>query len=181
MDPAQLMMCIAAPLPLPDPDCLVRLITEIGNQGTLQAAIDAQTKRIDTYVLSLAPAEDVDYATHLQKVANVGRGLAEDATPPAPVYAPTDPAALRAQLQEIVGGALTCLVRLQGTLDVARACDPRGVVQLNGENLACDGPNGWRAVDETTIELVGGACDQWLTDDQAQLHARFPCDVIRPI
>lgn len=183
-DPAQLMMCIMTgpiPLPVPDPDCLIRLLTEIGNQGTLKAALDAQAKGIDTYVLSLAPAQDVDYAAHLQKVANVGRGLAEDAAPPAPVYAPADPAALRDALQEIVGGALTCQVRLKGTLDVARACDPRGIVQLNGADLACDGPDGWRAIDATTIELVGASCDQWLTDDQAQLHVRFPCDVIRPI
>ena len=117
----------------------------------------------------------------LQKVANVGIGLAEDATPAAPLYVPTDPAALASALETIIGGTATCSVALEGEItNMDAACGASSTVELSGEPLACGDANGWQIVDATHIELVGEACTRWVTSTDASLNARFPCNVVRP-
>ena len=150
-----------------------------GYMRTLQAAHDAQAKGIKVYVLDLSDG-GLNQA-ELQKVANVGVGLAEDASPPAQLYVPTDPAALATALETIIGGAATCSVALEGEItNMDLACSASSTVELTGEGIACNDPNGWRIVDATHIELVGEACTRWLTSTDASLNARFPCNVIRP-
>ena len=126
-------------------------------------------------------AEGLKSAEELQKIANVGIGLPEDASPGAEIFEPLDPAALRDTLEQIIGGKVGCQVKLQGELSVDRACDSHGFVELNGESLPCDDPDGWRIIDERHIELVGAPCDQWLSEPSAMVHARFPCAVVRPL
>ena len=161
-----------------DINCLLDIAVELGYQKTLAAVYKAREQDIDVYVISLAG--NLAGMQRLQKIANVGRGLAEDAAPGAEIFEPGNPDGLRQALQSILGGALTCQIALEGTLDVNNACDPRGKVEINGVPLECDGPNGWRPVDEHTIELLGTSCDDWLVNEAAMLHARFPCDVVRP-
>ena len=59
---------------------------------------------------------------------------------------------------------------------MARACE--GNVTLNGNELACDGDPGWRALDPTRIELVGQACTDFLSDPTVMIAANWPCGVI---
>lgn len=163
-----------------DPACasLNMMLENDGYVRTLQAARDAQAKGIRVYVLDLSDG-GINQA-ELQKVANVGVGLAEDATPPAPLYVPTDPAALATALETIIGGAATCSVALEGEItNLDAACSAASTVKLNGESIACGDDNGWRIVDPTHIELVGEACSRWLSSTDAALEARFPCDVVR--
>lgn len=161
------------------PECatLNMMLENDGYARTLQAAKDAQAKGIDVYVLDLS--EGGINQMELQKVANVGIGLDEAATPPAPLFVPSDPAALAAALETIIGGAATCSVALQGEIkDVARACSASSTVELNGQTIACGDPNGWMITDSTHIELVGEACTGWLGATDATLNAHFPCDLV---
>jgi hypothetical protein len=163
-----------------DPACagLNMMLENDGYVRTLQAAKDAQAKGIDVYVLDLS--EGGINQQELQKVANVGVGLDENATPPAPLYVPTAPAALAAALETIIGGAATCTLALEGEItDAEEACGVTSTVKLNGQTIPCDDTNGWRVVDSKTVELVGDACSQWLSSTDASLDARFPCDVVR--
>jgi len=162
-----------------DPACagLNMMLENDGYVRTLQAAKDAQAKGIDVYVLDLS--EGGLNQAELQKVANVGVGLEEGATPPAPLYVPSDPAALAAALETIIGGAASCSVTLEGQIkDTTTACSAASTVSLDGEPLTCDDPNGWRIVDPTHIELVGDACTHWLGSTDSGLDARFPCNLV---
>jgi hypothetical protein len=162
-----------------DPACagLNMMLENDGYVRTLQAAKDAQAKGIDVYVLDLS--EGGLNQAELQKVANVGVGLEEAATPPAPLYVPSDPAALAAALETIIGGAASCSVALEGEIkDTTTACGPASKVTLDGEPLVCGDPNGWRIVDPTHIELVGDACTRWLGSTDSGLDARFPCNLV---
>jgi hypothetical protein len=49
---------------------------------------------------------------------------------------------------------------------------------MNGNPLACDGGDGWRALDETHIELTGGACAEFLGNPAASVNASWPCGVV---
>ena len=164
-----------------DPACagLNMMLENDGYVRTLQAARDAQAKGIKVYVLDLS--DGGANQAELQKVANVGIGLAEDATPAAPLYVPTDPAALASALETIIGGTATCSVALEGEItNMDAACGASSTVELSGEPLACGDANGWQIVDATHIELVGEACTRWVTSTDASLNARFPCNVVRP-
>jgi len=49
---------------------------------------------------------------------------------------------------------------------------------LDDEWLTCDdSERGWRAIDGSTIELTGSACQDWRSGD-AELEAVFPCDAV---
>lgn len=162
-----------------DPACagLNMMLENDGYVRTLQAAKDAQAKGIDVYVLDLS--EGGLNQAELQKVANVGIGLEEAATPPAPLYVPSDPAALAAALETIIGGAASCSVALEGEIkDTTVACGAASTVSLDGDPLVCGDPNGWRIVDPTHIELVGDACTRWLGSTDSGLDARFPCNLV---
>ncbi len=111
--------------------------------------------------------------SHLQDLANAGVGAAAGVD--APFYVATDTAGLGTALTTIVGGVVSCDVRLDGTIDPTAACT--GTVMLNGRTLVCDDPNGWRAIDATQIEITGTACDELLMSGGG-LSASFPCGVL---
>lgn len=160
----------------PDPFCVANYFQNLppDYQGTVDATYAAQAKNIQLYVVSLAPG--MQEQGELQRVANVGLGLDEGASPGAPIFEPTDPGALRDTLLGIIGGAVGCTLQLSGSLDVARACE--GTVQLNGHDIGCDEPDGWRAVDDGHIELMGESCRTFQGDPTVTLNAQWPCGVI---
>ncbi len=142
-----------------------------GRRESLDAvrAAFALTPPIRTYAISVGTGVGM---THLQDVANAGLGRMPG-EPDAPFWVATDTAGLRAALETIVGGALSCTVELRGSIDVAAACS--GEVRLGGDLLACG--TDWRAVDSTHIELLGAACDR-LQSSTDPLTATFPCGVV---
>ena len=160
----------------PDPFCVLNYFANLppDYQGTVDAAHAAKLKGIDVYVISLAPG--MQEQTELQRVANVGVGMDEAASPGAPIYDAADPQSLRDALARIVGGAVGCRLQLEGELDLPRACS--GTVKLKGVPLTCDDANGWHAVDSTQIELTGTACDQFENEPSVVLEATWPCDVV---
>jgi hypothetical protein len=178
-------MCpnVPSPIPLfppgPDPFCVAMALAMAppDTQSTLDATRAAMMKGIQTYVVSLAPG--LQQQADLQKVANLGLGMDEAATPGAPIFEPMNPDALRDALLMIIGGAVGCVIEVQGTLTFDRACE--GTVTLNGTERECGSPDGWRPVDENHFELVGSSCTEFQANPTVSLSANWPCGVIVPL
>ena len=128
---------------------------------------------VKTYVISLAKSDPARLA-HLQRVANIGVGRLPNDPIPAPYWEPLHDAQLREALQAIVGGAVTCEVKLNGEVRSTNHC--QGVVTLNGQPLPCEDPNGWSLANPSTVILQGAACDQ-LQIGSAVVDVKFPCGV----
>jgi len=156
-----------------EPDTCAEPNPQNGQPESLAAVQRAYDQGIRTFVLSVG--SDVG-ADHLQDLANAGAGLPPDGAEDAVFYTANDPDELRAAFDDIIGRARSCLLTLRGTLDLTEAAD--GEVVLNGVELVYDDPNGWRAVDAHTIELVGAACDTFLEADELDLNATFPCGAV---
>jgi hypothetical protein len=138
--------------------------------GAVEAlAGEASAAEVALHVLSLAPA-DGDFAAHLDAVASLGGTQA--------ALLPADGDALVAQLEQVITGAISCEVVLQGEVADDVRCD--GEVTLAGEALACDGADGYRLVDSSHVELLGAACDRFRRDPDATLSVRFPCELFTP-
>jgi hypothetical protein len=141
---------------------------------SIAAAMKAQQKHVKMYVISVG--QDAAKA-HLQEMANIGAGMPANASPGATVYYPEDPAALADTLRMLIGAELSCDLALDGKgVKVGKEC--MGTVELNGQKLECNGADGWKLLNEKTIQLQGAACDLFKDAVDARLSANFPCDVI---
>ena len=78
----------------------------------------------------------------------------------------------------IIGGAVGCQVFLNGEVTPGMEC--LGYVEVNGMDVPCNDPNGWKLIDERTIELQGAACENFIASPEVTLRAGFPCGVFRP-
>lgn len=154
-----------------EPDTCAQPNPQEGQPQALAAVSRAYENNIRTYVISVG--EDISEA-HLTDMANAGLG--RSGGPDAEFWVAGDDEGLRDALGDIIGGALSCTIELEGRIDVSQACSGR--VELNGNPLPCDDPDGWTAVDESHIELRGEACDRLTMDMNATLRATFPCDVL---
>jgi hypothetical protein len=138
--------------------------------GPIQQVTAGSAQGITTFIISLA-SEGPEYEQHLSQLADIG-------DPGTPAFSPNTPDALVAKMEQLVGGALGCQVTLNGKVTPGDECS--GQVVLNGEALGCNDPNGWKLVDEKTIELVGTACERFMNDPTSLLEAGFPCNVFDP-
>ncbi len=146
-------------------------------QSVVDAANFCCDKGVTLYVVSLASGRgSQDFQDHLQEVANIG---ACDGSAGAPVYSPQDPAQLSTDLGQLVGGAVTCDVLLDGSVVQGRECEG-SVVTLNGRTLGCNDPDGWILVSENVIRLQGQACQEFTDNTDSVLTATFPCEVFVP-
>lgn len=141
---------------------------------SLAAARKASAKHIKLLVVSVGSDAA---AAHLQEMANLGAGLASDASPGARVYYPSDATELSSELRSLVMAQLTCDFALDTAIDPGEACT--GQVSLNGSLLPCDSADGWSLLDPTHIRLSGAACDA-LAGGTATVQISFPCDVVEP-
>jgi hypothetical protein len=156
-----------------EPDRCEELDPQNGQAEAIAAVERAFGEGIRTYMISVG--EGVVSAAHMTDMANAGVGNGPG-DPDAPYWVAGDDRGLRDALSTIVGGVLSCDLTLEGTLTIEDAC--LGTVRLNGRDLPCDDPNGWRAIDETHIQLQGDACDELTADGGSTLTAEFPCDVV---
>jgi len=142
-----------------------------GRRESLDAITSAYTMGIETFVVSVGTEITTP---HLQALANAGQGRGPG-DPPADLWIASDVTGLDTALSTIVAGITSCELELDGSIaDLARACE--GTVGFDGDPpLVCG--DGWRAIDQTHIELLGAACDRLLATDDA-FHATFPCDVV---
>jgi hypothetical protein len=158
-------------------------------QGVIAAVDRGAAAGITTWVISLADGDPALQA-HLDEVARHG----DLKNPSARTFSPTSPDELIMTLAQLLGGAVGCHVGLNGSVVAGKEC--LGTVQQNGLALPCceqtapngfvcagtptDPPDGWRLSDPHSIELVGGACANFLLSSDALLDARFPCAVFTP-
>jgi hypothetical protein len=161
--------------------CLGNILNQVANapatyDTTLAAVRAAKDKAIPVWVISLA--DGLNSIPDLQKTANIGAGLDDNAMPGATIYSPQSPDDLTMTLSKLIGQAVTCDVELAGTLTVNRACE--GTVTMNGEKIGCNDAQGWKATDANHIQLQGSSCDRFKSDPTVILDARFPCDVVVP-
>ncbi|MCH2108377.1 MAG: hypothetical protein MK135_03550 [Polyangiaceae bacterium] len=115
---------------------------------------DAYLEDITTYLVFIGtpPSLDPSVGQHLQKVANLGIGLpADESVNPAEYFTANNQSGLDDAFSKIVVQARSCLF----------------------------GENGWRVVGESTIELLGSACES-INSGQKVLDIDFPCDVYTP-
>ncbi len=108
---------------------------------------------------------------HLSDLAAAGQGGMA-----ARYFEADDVASLSEAMRTIVRGEITCTLELEGRIDPTLACE--GQVRLNGDPIACDDEDGWRAVDETHVELLGRSCDALVENERSSVEASFPCTVI---
>jgi len=153
-----------------EPDTCAQANPQEGHEEAISSVERAFERGIQTFILSVGRDISED---HLQDVANAGIGN-RDGDPDAPFWVAGDDDGLRDALMEIVGGALSCTVRLEGRINPDDAC--AGVVELNGTPLECG--EDWEPRDESTIQILGDACDTLTESAGATLRASFPCDVI---
>lgn len=173
---AMVLDCANAPDPFA---CLGNAAGALANaaatyETTLAAVQSAKDKMIPVWVVSLAAG--LNNIPDLQRTANIGAGLDDNAMPGATIYSPENPDDLTNTLTKLIGDVVDCTVELNGTLDVARACE--GSVMMNGTPVECGTDQGWVAVDSKHIALQGMACDTFKSDPSVYLDARFPCDVV---
>ena len=74
----------------------------------------------------------------------------------------------------IIRGVRSCEITLDQPVDMGRA--EEGTVTLNGNDL--DFGSDWELTGDTTINLLGSACDEFLNTDAVQLSASFPCGIV---
>jgi hypothetical protein len=146
-------------------------------QPSLDASVTGQMKGATTYVISLADAAG-EFHDHLQQLANLGAGFPATGGGTAQLYEPTTPDQLAANLEMLIGAAIGCDVALNGIIMDGSAC--QGSVELNGQQLGCEDPNGWTMIDGRTIRLQGSACEAFKMNPTAILRADFDCNVFRP-
>lgn len=141
-----------------------------GSQQMSETAVEnAYADGIETHVLSVGNQAT---ASHLQRLANAGRGQDLD-NGNAPFYVANDSQELVDAFGEIVRGVRGCRVEIEGPVDPDLA--PGGFVIFNGTEL--EHGVDWQLVDDRTIELIGGACDALLDADRVEIKATFPCPV----
>src|SRR5262249_51322276 len=147
--------------------------TPQSQQKTLDATTAAFGQGIQTYIISVG--SDVGMML-LQQVANAGVGKAPDGSQGnATFYQASDQASLYNAFETIINGVRTCAFTLNGTVDTSQACS--GTVVLDGQQLTCNDPNGWKLDSATQIELTGTAC-QSIQSGQHTLKVSFPCNAV---
>jgi hypothetical protein len=126
-----------------DPPPFLAAVPPTNYAPSIQAALKAQQKNLRMYVVSVG--QDAA-AQHLQEMANLGAGLGQFDSPGAEVFYPEDPAALAATLETLIGDELSCEVSLEGK-GVKQGSECMGTVTLNGNELECNGADGWVLTD----------------------------------
>jgi hypothetical protein len=115
-------------------------------------------------------------AAHLQEMANIGANQ-DRATGTAEVYYPENKEALAATLETLIGAELSCDLSLEGKgIKLDHACS--GTVIVGGQELECNGPDGFELVDEKTLRLNGATCEMYKSSVDTLVDATFPCEAI---
>jgi hypothetical protein len=158
-----------------EPDTCEQPNPQDGQAEAVAAATAAHTLGIDVFILSVG---DQVGEPHLQDMANVGVGLAENGSQGnAPFWVGNNPQELEDAFDAIISASISCDIQMDKRFDnVTKAC-AEGDVRLNGNSLDC--PTEWRVkpgVDDV-IELVGAACDTLKSGD-VTFTAEFPCGAI---
>ena len=126
---------------------------------------------VTTFVVSVGADISED---HLQDVANAGRGV-QPGDPDAAFYVALDQPSLAQAFTEILLSTRDCEFDLDAPLvnGGAASC----VVEVNGQAVPLDDPNGWQTNSPNQIELLGAACDVIQTGE-ATVQMVCECDAV---
>ncbi|HHH10878.1 MAG TPA: VWA domain-containing protein, partial [Sorangium sp.] len=154
----------------------------ISKQLVVDKVTDAYNQNIETVIIAVG---DQVSAHHQQDVANAGKGLPAPPNYPctnpamcAPTYEPTTKQALINAFTDIINGQRTCVFNLDGQVIPGKECE--GTVTINGQEITCNGADGWKLNGVSEIEFVGAACDTIMNDANVMIAASFPCGSIVP-
>lgn len=152
---------------------------------SLAAVKGAFQQGIQTFIIAVG---DEVAAAHQQDMANAGVGLAFPAPDPcdqvndpthcAKTYEPSTQQALADAFNSIISGQKTCVFNLDGSVIAGKECE--GVVTVNGMQIPCNDPNGWKLNGSNEIEFVGDTCALILSDPNAMISGHFPCGAAIP-
>ena len=158
-----------------EPDTCEEANPQNGQAEAVAAATGAHAAGVDVFILSVG---DEVGASHLQDMANVGVGLAENGSEgDAPYWVGNNPQQLEDAFTEIIGASISCDIQMDKRFDdQIKACE-QGDVRLNGIPLSC--PSEWRVKPDAddVIQLVGAACTTFKTE-ASTFSATFPCGAI---
>jgi hypothetical protein len=170
---------LANPPPQDSPPVIVLATDGLPNQcgntnssaaESVAAAANAYANGIRLYILAVALGGS-GATQHVQAMANAGQGV-QPGDPDAMPYSATNPAELAAAFQQIIGGVLSCDLRLSGTVDAGSI--QSGTVTLNGTPLTYQ--TDWTVVDNgTTLRLLDSACTMLKNATAPTVDATFPC------
>lgn len=136
---------------------------------SVEAVKNAYAAGIRTFILGIAGVND----NFLQAMANAGQGVQPN-QPNAKYYTANSPAELQMAFQQIIGGVASCELAINGSVDPEQA--KGGTVTLNGTQLT-HGVD-WELVNDTTIRLIGQACETLKSTPNPQVEATFPCGAV---
>jgi hypothetical protein len=145
-----------------------------GMQGVVQAEVVTTAGQIfaddiTIHVINVSTPSNAGLQAHLAEVATAGGGQ---------VYPGFSPGALTEAFQEIIDGARSCVVDLDG--EIAKGKESTGTVTLDGDELVLDDENGWQVNTPSQIELLGTACEAIKSGDH-DLDISFPCESFDPV
>jgi hypothetical protein len=142
------------------------------NHASVLAAQRAYMAGIKLFFLFVGDATQA--GDHPKQMANAGAGL-DPVTGNAHVYVATNPAELTAHFNTIIGGVLSCDLKLNGQVSASDA--PNGTVQVNGAPLTY-GTDWMLDPDGTTLHLLGAACTMLKNATAPTVDATFPCGTV---
>ncbi len=154
-----------------EPDTCAVPNPQDGQPESVAAAEASYQAGIDLFILSVGSGVS---DAHLQDMANAGVGLPVGGAQNAPYYVANNQGQLVDAFNEIIHGARSCEFVVEGIVDLARADE--GTVVLNSQTLEFG--TEWDMLDESTLVLLGTACDTFLTEDNVTMLANFPCGVV---
>jgi hypothetical protein len=152
-----------------EPDTCAEPNPSNGQAEAIAAAEGAFGAGIETFIISVG--SDVS-AAHLQDMANAGQGV-QPGDPDAPYYQALDQAALGQAFDQILASVRSCQLDLMSPLSDADAANC--ILEVNGDPVGLDDPNGWQLNDPTELELVGAACDA-LQQGTSSVQMTCACD-----
>lgn len=142
------------------------------NAVSVAAAKRAFAAGIKLFFLFIGDAAEA--RNHPQEMANAGVGL-DPATGRAPFYVATNPTELTNAFSTIVGGVVSCDLRLDSQLDPKDA--PGGTVTVDNQVLMFG--RDWNLDnDGITIHILGDACTMLKAATNPVVDAAFPCGTI---
>ena len=147
--------------------------TDSSEAESVAAAANAYAHGIKLYILAVSLSGSGAQA-HIQAMANAGQGVTAgqpDATP----YVATSPAALATAFEQIIGGVVSCDLKLSGQVDPIDG--QSGNVVLNQMNLLY-GSDWTLDPDGITLHLVGNACAILKRSSNPTVDAVFPCGAV---
>lgn len=134
---------------------------------TVAAISDAYDNGIRTFILGIAGVNDI----FLQQAANAGQGAVNHDVQ---YFTADTPQQLDNALQTIIGRVTSCELSISGVVDPSQASS--GTVTLDGMTLTYGLQ--WDLVDNTTLRLLGSACQTLQNAPSSHVDATFPCQAV---